>query len=270
MGKLVVSANSLKHLKNLLNKDIDGVILYIDKLSVNTKFYVNVDIFNKVDFKGKEIFVSLNKIMHNSDLEYLRGVMDKLKDKKVRILFYDMAVYNIALEFKMVDKLVIYQDHLNASTSTNRFYFNLGILGSYITSDITGEELLEIKKNSKGMIMFTVYGYVPIFYSRRYLITNYLKYIRKNNICGKYRILSDSGVSYPIDEEEFGTTVYSMQPVNLINYLDLIDSVDYFVMHSNNIACDKFDKMIDKFIKREKVRDEYIGFFKTKTIYRVK
>ena len=41
--------------------------------------------------------------------------MVKLKDKDVRIIFYDMAVYNIAKEYDMVTKLVICQDHLNAS-----------------------------------------------------------------------------------------------------------------------------------------------------------
>ena len=270
MGKLIVSANSINDLNNLLRKKIDGVILYIDKLSVNGSFYIDVSEFDNIDFKGKEVFICLNKIMHNSDLEFLRIVMNKLKKKDVKILFYDMAVYNIASEYDMIDKLVIYQEHLNASTLSNNFYFDIGIKGSYITSDITMEELLEIKKNTKNMIMFTVYGYEPIFYSRRYLITNYLKYINKEKNTGNYKIISDMGDDYPVSEEEFGTTVYSPKVINLINYLDEIDRVDYLVMHSNNISSMEFNKMVDSFIKRDKMDDTYIGFFKTKTVYRVK
>ena len=270
MGKIIVSANSIEHMNMLLTKKIDGVMLYIDKLAVNASFYVDIDIIDDIDFKGKEVFISLNKIMHNSDLEYLDVVLNKLKDKDVKILFYDMAVFEIALRYNITDKLIIYQDHLNASILSNNFYYDLGISGSYITSDITGEELLEIKKNSKNMIMFTVYGYVPIFYSRRYLITNYLKYIHEENMDGKYEIVSDTGVSYPINEEEFGTTVYSPKIINLINYLDELENIDYLVMHSNNISDLEFNKMVDKFILREKMDDGYIGFFKTKTIYRVK
>lgn len=270
MGKLIVSTNSMEHMNSLLAKKIDGVILYIDKLAVNASFYIDIDMLDMIDFKEKEVFISLNKIMHNSDLEYLDVVLNKLKDKDVKILFYDMAVFEIALRCGITNKLIIYQDHLNASTLSNSFYYDLGISGSYITSDITGEELLEIKKNSKNMVMFTVYGYVPIFYSRRYLITNYLKYIHEEKKDGKYEIVSDTGVSYPICEEEFGTTVYSPKVVNLINYLDEIDQIDYFVMHSNNILDLEFNKMVDNFIHREKMDDEYIGFFKTKTIYRVK
>lgn len=270
MGKLIVSANSIEHINSLLEKNIDGIILYIDKLAVNASFYIDVDKLNEIDFKGKEVFVSLNKIMHNDDLEYLRIVMNKLKEKDVKILFYDMAVFKIASEYQMIDKLVIYQDHLNASTLSNNFYFDLGITGSYITSDITGEELLEIKKNSKITVMFTVYGYVPIFYSRRYLITNYLKYINEENKGGKYTIVSDDGVSYPISEEEFGTTIYTSKIINLINHLDELKEIDYLVMHSNNISNLEFNKMVDNFIKKEKIDEHYIGFFNTKTIYKLK
>ena len=97
MSKLIVSANSKKHLMELLKKDIDGVILSITNLSVNDSYYVDVDFLDTVNFGNKEVFVSLNKLMHNDDLEQLRIVMNKLKSKNVKILFYDMAVYNIVL-----------------------------------------------------------------------------------------------------------------------------------------------------------------------------
>ena len=73
-------------------------------------------------------------------------------------------------------------------------------------------------------IYFTGYGYLPIFYSRRYLVKNYLKFINKEDSIGKYSIVSDMGVEYPISEEEFGTTIYSQEPVNLINYLDELEN----------------------------------------------
>ena len=268
--KLIVSANSREHLDILLEKDIDGVILSIDKLSVNDSFYIDVDMLDEFDFKYKEVFVSLNKLMHNTDLDYLRTVMSKLKDKNVRIMFYDMAVYNIAKEYNMLDKLVICQDHLNASVLSNRFYLNRGIKASYITSDITKDELLEIKEKSGMKVFFLGYGYAPIFYSRRYLISNYLKYINDKNDGKKYEIVSDTDITYPIDEEEFGTTIYTEKPINLINYLSELDKIDYLVLKSNKIDDSEFNKMVDKFINREHVDDEYIGFFNKKTIYRVK
>jgi len=270
MSKLIVTVNSLEHLNKLIDKDIYGIMLYIDKLSVNSSFYVNVDDIRRMDFKDKKIFVVMNKIMHNNDLNMVRVTLDKLKDMDVKILFYDMSVYNISKELGIIDKLVIYQDHLNASIYSNKFYSDLGITGSYISSDITGEELLEIKDNSKMDIYFTGYGYVPIFYSRRYLIKNYLKFIDKEDLVGNYTIVSDMNTEYPISEEEFGTTIYSEKTVNLINYLDYLDKIDYIVMNSNGILDEEFNMMVDRFIKKDKMDDCYLGFFDTKTIFKVK
>ena len=270
MSKLIVTVNNLEHIDELLDMDIYGVMLYIDKLSVNSSFYVKVEDINKIDFKGKNIFVCINKIMHNNDLGMVRDTLLKLKNVEVKIFFYDIGVYNIAKELNMVDKLIIYQDHLNASFKSNKFYYDLGITGSYITSDITGEELLEIKNNSNMDIYFMGYGYAPIFYSRRYLIKNYLKFIDREDLVGKYSIVSDMGVEYPISEEEYGTTIYSEKPINLINYLDELDKIDYIVMNSNGIDNNEFKLMVDKFINRDKIDECYLGFYNTKTIFRVK
>lgn len=270
MSKFVVTVNSLKHIDELLVKDIYGVMLYIDKLSVNSTFYISLDELKKIDFKNKKVFLVMNKIMHNSDLDMVRYTLSKIKDMDVKILFYDMSIYNICRELDILDKLVIYQDHLNASIQSNNFYYDLGISGSYVTSDITGSELLEIKNNGKMDIYFTVYGYLPIFYSRRYLVKNYLKFIDREDAVGKYSIVSDMGCEYPICEEEYGTTIYSQEPVNLINYLDELDGIDYLIMNSNGVDNSEFNKMVDKFINREKILDCYAGFYNTKTIFRVK
>ena len=270
MSKFVVTVNSLKHIDELLVKDIYGVLLYVDKLSVNSSFYVNVDDIKKIDLKNKKLFLCMNKIMHNYDLSMIRDILNEIKLMDAKILFYDMAVYNISKELGIVDKLVIYQDHLNASILSNNFYNGMGINGSYITSDITGSELLEIKDNSKMEIYFLGYGYAPIFYSRRYLIRNYLKYIGVKDTGLKYSIKSDMGNVYPISEEEYGTTIYSEKPINLINYLEILDRIDYIVMNSNLIDSAEFNKMVDKFINKDNVDDCYLGFFNIKTIFKVK
>jgi len=269
MSKLIVSVNSKNQLYNVLKKDIYGVMLYIDKLSVNSSFYIDIDEIKNIDFLGKKLYLIMNKLMHNNDLELVRNVLYKVKDMDIHIMFYDMAVYNIAKELNILDKLIIFQDHLNASILSNKFYYDMGINGSYITSDITGEELLEIKDNSKMEIYFLAYGYAPIFYSRRYLVTNYLKYINKD-INGNYKIISDTGISYPICEEEYGTTIYTDRVINLVNYLDYLDKIDYLILNSNLVKDKEFDMVLDNFINKKKMDDTYLGFFNTKTMFKVK
>ena len=127
MSKIIVSAKSKEHLLELLKKDIDGVIIYLKGLSVNSDFYLSIEDVKKIDTNKKEVFLCMNKIMHNKDLGEVRRVLDIIQDMDVRVLFYDMGVYNIALEKGTVDKLVIYQDHANTSILTNNFYQGLGL-----------------------------------------------------------------------------------------------------------------------------------------------
>ena len=272
MSKLIVSPKNYNHLMKLIKMDIDGVIISIKDVSVNDNYYMDIDMVLDTDFKEKEVFVSMNKLLHNSDLDMVRDILLKIKNsnKDIKILFYDMAIYNMASEFGITDKLVIYQDHLNASTDTNNFYFNLGIKYSFITSDITMEELLKIKKNSKSKIMFLGYGYAPIFYSRRYLVSNYLEFIGREKKDKEYKIISDMNIDYPIEEEKYGTTIYTSKPINLINYMDKLKNIDYIVLKSNKMDKDEFNEMVKKYILGEHVEDEYVGFLNTKTIYRVK
>ena len=269
MSRLIVSVNSREDIERMVNKDIYGIMLYVSKLSVNSSFYIDVDELENIDFNGKKIYLVMNKIMHNNDLSMVMEVIDKIKDMDVKIMFYDMAIYNIAKEFNILDKLVIFQDHLNASNLSNRFYYDMGIHGSYITSDITLDELLEIKDNSKMEIYFLGYGYGPIFYSRRYLVSNYLKYIN-NDKCGEYRIISDTGISYPICEEEFGTTIYTHEVINLINYMDKLKDIDYVILNSNLVDSREFELIVDNFINGNKMDDTYVGFLNTKTVFKVK
>jgi putative protease len=133
----------------------------------------------------------MNKMIHNKDLKIVKEVLDKVKDSKIcGIMFYDLGIFNICNSMNIDKELILSQEHLNASQSSNEFYYNRGIKNSFITSDITYNELNEINNNTNMNIYYTVYGYLPIFYSRRYLLSNYFKYIEKDMNDDKYYIFN--------------------------------------------------------------------------------
>lgn len=273
MSKILVIPNN-KDIDKYNDKDIQGLIFSIKELSVNNSLYLNIDEFKSIikDINPKfEIWVSLNKIMHNKDLELLENTLKELDKLNITgILFYDLGVLNICKRLKLNFKLCIYQDHLNASINSHNFYYKNNVQYSLITSDITIDEMLEINNNSKIKLMVMGYGYLPIFYSRRYLVSNYLEYIDKDNNRDRY-YLKDKDEYYPIIEEDYGTTVYTSKPINLIKYIDKLDSMEYVILNSNYIDDDEFMKVLDKYINKEiDNSDNYLGFSNTKTIYTVK
>ena len=264
MSKIVVKPNKVSDIKSLLKYDIDGIILPIKNLSVESSFFMSIE--EVINIKtDKEKIVLINKIMHNNDLEELSNVLNKIKTSDIsKIMFYDLSVYTLCKKLNINKELVIYQEHLNRSINSNNFYNKLGINYSYISSDITYEEIKDIKKNTNMFIFYLVYGRMPLFCSRRYLLSNYFKYIDKEYDEGNYYIKNKDDKLY-ISEEDNATIIYS-DIVNLIN--NDTSLIDYKVLDFNNI--DNYN-ILDDFINNRKYREGlYLGFYNTKTTFKVK
>lgn len=272
MNNILVIPKSIDHLKELLNKDIYGFIIPIKDYSIGYSFYLSIDELEDL-LKGidnKRIIISLNKIMHNSDLLELNNIINRIKELNIdKILYYDHSVYNISKKYNILDKLVIYEEHLNTSILSHQFYQDIGINSSYISNDITMNEINDIKNQTNMTLYMTVYGYLPIFLSRRYLLTNYLEYINHNKDSDIYYLKDDKDEYYPIYEEEYGTTIYTKEMVNLLNKIEEL-KIDYLVLNSFNIEENTFNSMLDKFINKEHIDNEYLGFLEEETIYKVK
>ena len=268
MKKILVQPSGWDNLKDILKTNIDGIILPLEHLSVNSSIYFSLeDIKNIINQTSKEICISINKIMHNEDLINLESNLISLKKLNVsKIFFYDLSVMNIAKRIDLKKELVVFQEHLNASLYSNNFYRKRGISYSVITNDITKEEINEISKYNK--LMLISYGYLPIFYSRRYLITNYLKYIDKDKTSNIYYIKHKED-KYPIIEEEYGTTIYTREPINLINDIKDIN-VEYIILNANLTNNEDFISILNQYLNDiGDNKEHYRGFIDKKTVYKV-
>ena len=264
MSKIVVKPNKLSDVPILLDYDIDGIIFPIKDLSVESSFFIDID--EVINLKtNKEKIVLINKIMHNKDLEELSKMLNKIKTSDIsKIMFYDLSVYTLSKKLNINKELIIYQEHLNRSINSNNFYNKLGINYSYISSDITYDEIKEIKEKTNMKLFYLVYGRMPLFCSRRYLVSNYFKYVDKVYSKGNYYIKNKDDKLY-ISEEDNATIIYS----DIVNLIDKDTSlIDYKVIDFNNI--NNMD-ILNDFINNKKHRKEYyLGFYDTKTIFKVK
>jgi len=266
MSSFVVIPSKREDIDILLDKDIKGLIIGALDLSIYP-FELDIeDIINIANNTDKEIVIAMNKMIHNKDLDLVRSILDKVNNSKIsKIMFYDLGIFNICKSMNIDKELILSQEHLNASISSNNFYYDKGIGNVMITSDITEREVLEIKNNTMMNVYYTVYGYLPIFYSRRYLLTNYFKYINKDMNDDTYYIFNDD-LRYMIKEYSYGTIIYSPL-VNLINEIDKISDIDNLVIDLS--YTDDID-IIDRFIKGDSMDNTYTAFFNKKTIYKLK
>ena len=282
--KLLIMPKSIDQIESLI-EDIDGVIVGIKDLSINQPAYFTLDEIKKINEiiknNGKEIFVSLNKNMFNKDLEILEYTLLQLDNLKLNgILYYDIAIVNFKKNLKLVTPLVWNQEHLTTNYLTSNFWYEYGAKYTMLSSEITIDEINEIALNANAKTMVPIFGYLPMFVSRRHLVKNYLD---------TFKIKDDSNINYIEKEDKIyaiidsndGTIAYSNKCLNGINET-LKLNVDYIVLNSFNINNATFKRVVSMYnivnesnvqeFKEEidKMLETDTGFLYKETVYEVK
>ena len=279
--KLILIPSSIDNILNLHNK-VDGFILPIKDLSVNYNYYIDINELDDImpKLKDKDVFISLNKNMHNKDLEILKDTLLKLEKYDIKgIIYYDVALVNLKKELNLKNDLVWGAEHLVNNYGTINYWHQEGVNYAYLSSEITKNEILEIKKNTNSKLMMNIFGYVPIFTSKRNLVNNYLETFDKEKISNIYYMYKE-GVTYPLMDTSNGTTAYSGFILNGVKeYFDL--DLDYYVI--NSFLIDDIEAIVDIFneINENNLEKCYQklnnligntddGFLHKETIYKVK
>ena len=141
---------------------VDGFIIGIKDMSVNANMYIeDLNLLESID---KDIFISINKNMHNSDLEKVRDILIKLNDYNIKgVIYYDVAILNIYKSLNLKYDLVWAQEHLTTNYNTINYWNSFGVNYTYLSSDITEEEIIEISKNTNSKLIVNLFGYLPMF-----------------------------------------------------------------------------------------------------------
>lgn len=271
MNNFIVAPSSRNNLDYLLNSSFDYILIGVDDFCITPAFRLDIDnIIKLASSTSKKIIVSINKMIHNKDLVKLEDILIKINNSLVdKVIFYDLGVLNIAKRINFNKDLIISLEHLNASTMTNDFYYKNGVNYSLITSDITKDEINDIARDSKMNIVVSVFGYLAIFYSRRYLISNYLDYHNIKKEDDIYYIKHDLDY-YLIKEEKEGSVIFSKREINLVNDYKSLENIAYYLIDGSFISDDDFLCVLDEFLNNKKKENVYRAFFDKKTVYKIR
>ena len=285
MSKKIVILKTIDKLE-IYNDLCDGFIIGMKNFSVNLPNYFSLDeIKNVIEIcnkNNKEIFISLYKNMHNCDLDLLKKILIEFSKLQISgIIFYDIAIVNYNKDLALNLNLIWNQEHLVTNYNTINYWHENGINTSYLSSELTLEEILEIKNNTKCKLMLNVFGFIPMFTSKRPLVNNYLeRFDLKDNSNINY--LEKEGNIYPIVSKEL-TTVYSSKILNLCNEYSVFcdNDIDYLVFNTFNIDENLFLEIVNLFNeKNSKINFDKVnmllnynvdtGFLYKDTVYKVK
>lgn len=287
MAKKIIIPKSISQVKTLLSK-IDGIIIGLKDFCVNFESSFDISELKEIIkiCQGKEVFVSLNKNIFNSELKVLEKNMIDLSTLSIKgVLFYDVAILNIYHRHHFAYDLIWNQEHFTVNGLTANYYIEEGVRGVYISSDITKEEVNDFVRNISAYTLLNIFGHLPMFVSRRHLVKNYQKTFALQYEGEKY-FLQKEDKFYPVIDDENGTYVYSAHILNgARNYMEFVNmGIEYFVLNSFNISLQQFSGILDLFsmIDDENAAQIYLlidkhlsgktdeGFLNTPTIFKIK
>jgi len=212
--KIVARLKTISEMNKLINLGVD-VFLVDTPLTVKK---VDEKIFSSLDQiidSKKEIYLLINKVIHEEDLLLLRKLLELAKEKEVSgIVVSDITAIIIAEELGIEDRIIYQPGTMNTNSFDNEYFFKKGIKGITLSKEITLEEIQKFFLNKKIELSIIGHGYLDMFYSKRKLLTNYFIYkgIDRKNIVDNYdfrlkeEIRSES--NYPILEDRFGTHIF--------------------------------------------------------------
>lgn len=268
----------------------DAFLFGVKNLSVHFERTYSLDelksVIDSLNKQGKEVFLSCNKNYDRNDLEKLDEVLKEIELLPVTgVFFYDLSVLEYVQEKYPNITLVWDQEHMTTNYFSADFYEKQGVKGVSLSTNLTLKEIIEIKGKTNMFCITPIFGYYPMFESKRHLVKNYLETFSLEDHHGNYK-LEKEGNTYPIVEHKFGTTVYTSVPLNAVKESKILKDhgIDYLLFQEQLLDHDLFIEIVkcyeqylncgeEKWIGKidQLLEGKYdLGFLYKETIYRVK
>ena len=235
--RIVARLKKITEIEKLINLKVD-CFLVDTPLSVRAINKALFDDLDKVLSYGKDVYLLINKMIHEEDIPLAKKLLEIARDKKISgIVAGDITMMVLSDEYGLKDKVIYQPGTMNTNSFDNEYFFVKQIKGITISKEITLEEIKKIFNNKKCELSLVGHGYLDMFYSKRKLITNYFIYknVVKDNITDndKFRIKEEMRPDsfYPILEDTSGTHVFRDKALNSYEEIDCLKTGldDFFI-----------------------------------------
>lgn len=259
-------------------KQIDELLIHsnvfligLEGFSTNFLIYYSLEEIESLSRKNIELFVSINKNIHSTELIKLKDILLKLDKLNIKgIFYYDTSLVELKKELNLKLDLVWNAEHLITNYETINFWNKQGVKYACLSSDITIPEMIEIKKNTKSILIAPIFGHQSMFVSERRLIDNYVNTYNLEDATN-INYIEHEGKKYPI-LNSYLTNVYTDKPLYGINeYIELKNAkMDYLLFNEAFIKRDDFIKIIKSYIEEKPINIGDTYLLHKRTIYKVK
>lgn len=283
--KIAVVPSSIENLDRYTKIGAKAFIFGLENFSINYPV-VTISEIKKVieENPNTEIFISMNKTIFNSELSSLEKILLELNTIPIKgVLFYDLSILSIYHKHKFNYDLVWHQTHMVTNYNTCNYYYDKGVRYGILASEITKDEMIEIKKRTKMKLFTYLIGHSIMAHSKRKLLTNYYESMNQD-YDHTPKIIEEKDKRYIITETKDGTCILEGNIMNGTSYLQELNDagIDYGIIDGNHISdilLEKLISLVNDILEKNSTSSmqEIIhligndtGFFNKKTIFKVK
>lgn len=259
-----------------------------DAFLVGGKYSLRADRFDVFQIKkfraltNKELYVNVEKILHESELLDCEAYLLELVDSVDGFYYSDHAVYMLAKQHGFIEKLVYNPGTLVSSKQDASFYLSTGIKRVCLAREITLENIVDIIESIKD-VEVVIHGFLNMFYSARNLLTNYFTYLDQTIQTKGYLEEEKRSEHYPIIQDSTGSHVFHGKPLvsfdEFKHFKGITCRIDAFLMEEDELQfVFELYKQLQAGVSPEVVKDQYIrhfgesyqekGFYYKKTVYK--
>lgn len=180
MIEVLSPAGDLERLKWALMYGADAVYIggYNYSLRANANNFSIQDITEGVAFAhslGKKVYVTVNILFHNEDLEGLTEYLTTLSDIGVdAFIVSDLAVIKRIRELNLKPEIHISTQESSVNKFAVKFWESVGATRVVLARECSKEDILDIKNNTDAELEVFIHGAMCTSYSGRCVLSNYV------------------------------------------------------------------------------------------------
>ena len=275
--EIIVKVNKLEDVYTLDN--VDAYLLANRQFSYRFVESFCINKINKVrkyaHDNNKKVYVLVNKIFKDDELEKLEVFLTKLKKANVDgIFFTDFAVFMLAEKLEMADKCIFYHETFLRNTYDILTYQESGIKKIICSKDMHLKDIKLLPKENKDSYGIICFGYIPLYESQRKILTHYISMnklpkslihsttlsLKEHTRDDRYKVIEQEGVSSIFDSKVYSYLPYIKELSENINMF-IVDSLFFETSYIKEVVelIKKAHQGID--VNEQLIKlDEYISF----------
>ena len=258
--ELILNTNELGY-DTFLDTPIDSLIIGLKNFCINQPFSLSIKelktAIEKIKNRRKKIYLSINIFALEKDMYKFKKIAPKLVDLCIDgFIVSDLGIFKILKDLNLEDKVILdFQTYVTNNYSAKSL-LSMGANRICLSKEITLNDIKNIGEYNQGKVELLVQGYYPITYSKRPILSCYLKNFKLRKNSSLYYIKEETREDcYYLLETKNNLSVFNNKQYSLFCYLDeLIKS---------NITHFRIDTL---FLKENEIK-EYIEYYSKAIAY---